>query len=207
MAKQNKMQKKTLWLVETAMLSAILIIMAFTPLGYLKTAGLEITFNMIPVVIGAAVAGPACGAVLGLVFGVTSFIQCFGMSAFGATLLGINPFLTFLVCVPTRVLAGFLAGIIAKSISKGRPERMISSSIVASICGPLLNTFFFMTTLVLCFGRTDYIQGIMTSLGAENFLKFIVAFVGVNGLVETGVCFVVGSAISAPLSRSLAKRR
>lgn len=44
-------RKKTLWLVETALLAAVVILMSFTPLGYLKTAGVEITFIMIPVVI------------------------------------------------------------------------------------------------------------------------------------------------------------
>lgn len=94
-------QKKfsTKYLVEMALLVAIILIMAFTPIGYIRTAGLEITLIVVPVAVGAVTLGPAAGAILGGVFGVTSFIQCFGMSPFGAALLGINGFLTFLVCV------------------------------------------------------------------------------------------------------------
>ena len=71
-------QKKLITMVETALLGAIIVVMAFTPLGYLRTAtGLEITFIMIPVVIGAATVGPSAGAILGGVFGITSFVTRF----------------------------------------------------------------------------------------------------------------------------------
>lgn len=203
---KNKMQKKTLWLVENAMLSAILILMAFTPLGYLKTAGLEITFNMIPVVIGAVIAGPSSGALLGLVFGLTSFAQCFGMSAFGVTLLGINPILTFLVCVPTRTLAGWLVGLIGKAITKDGTRQYLSAA-VSCFCGSVFNTLFFMSMLILCFRTTEFIQSLMSQMGAQNILKFVVAFVGVNGVVEAAVCFVLGTAICSALIKALSKRR
>ncbi|MBQ8028115.1 MAG: ECF transporter S component [Clostridia bacterium] len=197
----NKNTQKTLKLVETALLTAIVLLMAYTPLGYLKTAGLEITFIMIPVVVGAIVGGPSTGAFLGGVFGATSFIQCFGTSPFGATLLGINPVLTFIVCVPTRILAGFFAGLIAKAISKS--GKLNISATVASLAGPLLNTAFFMSALVICFGQTEYIQGIMASLGATNVFTFIALFVGLQGLVEAGVCFVAASAVSMALQKAL----
>lgn len=104
----NKNKFSTKYLVEMALLVAIILLMAFTPIGYIKTAGLEITLIVVPVAVGAVTLGPTAGAILGGVFGITSFIQCFGMSQFGALLLGINPFLTFLVCVPTRILMGWL---------------------------------------------------------------------------------------------------
>ena len=102
---QKKIQKLTV----LSVLAAITAIVAFIPL---KTLGLEITFTMIPVAVGAILYGPSGGAVLGGVFGVISFLQCLGYSPFGATLLGINPLLTVIVCIPTRILAGFLAGVI-----------------------------------------------------------------------------------------------
>lgn len=107
----NKNKFSTKYLVEMALLVAIILLMAFTPIGYIKTAGLEITLIVVPVAVGAVTLGPTAGAILGGVFGITSFIQCFGMSQFGALLLGINPFLTFLVCVPTRILMGWLTGL------------------------------------------------------------------------------------------------
>lgn len=206
MNKKPLSQKRLLWLVETSLLCAVVIVMAFTPLGYLKTAGLEITFIMIPVVVGAVTAGPAAGAILGAVFGITSFSQCFGTSAFGAALLSINPIFTFLVCIPTRILAGWLTGVIFKAI-KGKKERTKLGTTVACLCGALFNTLFFTGTLIVLFGSTDFIQGIMTQLGATNPLIFAALFVGIQGLVEAGVCFAAGSAVSLALQRALKARR
>ena len=197
-------QKKfsTKYLVEMALLVAIILIMAFTPIGYIRTAGLEITLIVVPVAVGAVTLGPAAGAILGGVFGVTSFIQCFGMSPFGAALLGINGFLTFLVCVPTRILMGWLTGLIYKGLRKTKLPSGASVTI-SNLCCPLLNTTFFMGMLVIGFYNTEYIQSFVSALGAKNALLFILAFVGVNGLVEAIVCFVVGTAISAALKKAL----
>lgn len=195
------MEKKkfsTKQFVEMALLTAIIVLLAFTPIGYIRTLGLEITLIVVPVTVGAVTLGPAAGAVLGAVFGITSFIQCFGMSPFGAVLLGINPFSTFIVCVVSRVLMGWLTGLIYQGLQKVKPVRKISV-VIANLCGPLLNTFFFMGTLIGLFYQTEYIQGLAESMGASNALAFVVAFVGVNGVVEAAVCFVVGSAVSKAL--------
>lgn len=74
-------------MVQMAILVAIMLIFAYTPLGYLKAGPIEITFMVLPVAIGAIILGPAVGAILGGIFGVTSFIQCFGASGFGVLLL------------------------------------------------------------------------------------------------------------------------
>ena len=197
----NKNKFSTKYLVEMALLVAIILLMAFTPIGYIKTAGLEITLIVVPVAVGAVTLGPTAGAILGGVFGITSFIQCFGMSQFGALLLGINPFLTFLVCVPTRILMGWLTGLIFAALYKSPAKKF--SYYIASLACPLLNTFFFMGFLCLFFYNTDYIQGIVSSLGVSNPVVFVAAFVGVQGLIEAGFCFVVGSIVSRALSVAL----
>lgn len=152
--------------------------------------------------VGAVTLGPMAGAILGGVFGVTSFIQCFGMSPFGTALLSINGFLTFLVCVPTRILMGWLTGLIYQGLRRTKLPSGVSVTI-SNLCCPLLNTTFFMGVIVLCFYNTEYIQSLVTSLGAQNALLFVVAFVGVNGLIEAVLCFVVGTAISAALKKAL----
>ncbi len=199
------MEKKkfsTKQFVEMALLTAIIVLLAFTPIGYIRTFGLEITLIVVPVTVGAVTLGPAAGAVLGAVFGITSFIQCFGMSPFGAVLLGINPLSTFVVCVVSRVLMGFLTGLIYQGLQKAAAVRKVSV-VIANLMGPLLNTFFFMGSLILFFYRTDYIQGLAESMGASNALAFVIAFVGINGVVEAVVCFIVGSAISKALQTAL----
>ena len=193
--KQSKLSTK--YLVELALLVAVILLMAFTPIGYIKTLGLEITLIVIPVAVGAVTLGPAGGAILGGVFGVTSFIQCFGMSAFGTILLGVNPFFTFLVCVPTRILEGWLTGLIYQGLRKSSLKSEVSVTL-ANLCCPLLNTALFMGTLVVLFAGTMREQ-----FGMTKVIPFIVTFVGINGVVEAIVCFLVGTGVSISLKKAL----
>lgn len=190
--------KKTLEMVQMAVLIAIVLIMGLTPLGYLKTAGLEISLLTIPVVIGAMMIGPRAGAVLGLFFGLTSFYQCFGMSAFGAVLLGINPFLTFLVCVPTRALVGWLAGLMFRGFIRIDKTKTVSY-FATGLLAAFLNTLFFMGTLLICFWNTSYIQELR---GGMNPIAFLAALAGINGLLEMPAACIAGGAISKALSRA-----
>ena len=193
MSNRKKIQKLTV----LSVLAAITAIVAFVPL---KTLGLEITFTMIPVAIGAILYGPSGGAVLGAVFGAVSFLQCLGYSPFGAALLAINPVFTFIVCVPTRILAGLLAGLIYKALKTGCKSD-IPALLTASLAAPLLNTVFFMSSLVLFFYRTDYIQGFVSAMGAANPIMFILLFVGINGLVE----IICGFAVAFPAAKAISK--
>ncbi len=193
--KQSKLSTK--YLVELALLVAVILLMAFTPIGYIKTLGLEITLIVIPVAVGAVTLGPTGGAILGGVFGVTSFIQCFGMSAFGTILLGVNPFFTFLVCVPTRILEGWLTGLIYQGLRKSSLKSEVSVTL-ANLCCPLLNTVLFMGTLVVLFAGTMREQ-----FGMAKVIPFIVTFVGINGVVEAIVCFLVGTGVSISLKKAL----
>ena len=206
---QQREQKhqKTLKLVETAMLAAIVVLMSFTPIGYLKVGALSITFIMIPVVIGGITVGPAAGAVLGAIWGATSFWQCFGMDAFGTTLMSLNPVGTFITCVVARILAGWLAGLIYMAISKIGPKARIIGCPIASLSVALLNTTLFMGSLVAFFWNTEYIGGFKELLGKTNVFGFILAFVGVNGAIEAGVTCVVGGAIAVALVNTLFKKR
>lgn len=192
-------------MVELAVLLAILLMLEITGLGMFKTFGLELTILQIPVILGAIILGPSAGAILGGAFGLLSFWECFGKSQFGATLLGINPFLTFLVCVPTRILMGWLCGLIFRAMDRklAGTKGDFASYVVASLSGALLNTLFFMTTLCLCFYHTEYIQGFASTLGAGNVLLFIVLFVGVQGLVEAALCTVVGAGVGKGVRHAL----
>jgi len=186
---------RTVKMVQLAILAAIMILMAFTPIGYLKTAGIEISFMMIPVVVGAIVMGPGAGAILGGIFGATSFIQCFGMSIFGAALLAINPIYTFILCMVPRILMGWLVGLVFKALNKTGRNRLTAFGL-SSLLGALFNTIFFMTFLMVLFGNTEYIKSFQGDL---SLIPFILAFVGINGLVEAIVTFIVGAAISRAL--------
>lgn len=191
---------RTLYMVELSLMIAIIFIMAFTPLGYFQTLGLSITFLTVPVAVGAIILGPRGGAACGLAFGITSFMQCFSTGAFGAMLLSINPIGTAFTCIVPRVLEGFLTGLVfqtARKVTKNGAYAM------ASLACPLFNTLFFMTSLVVIFYNTEYIQGFVSALGATNPFMFVVAFVGIQGLVEAAVCFLIATAVSRGLAAAL----
>ena len=125
----NRSRKTTL----LGLLTAILMVFGMTPLGYLIIGPLAGSFNMIPVAIGAAALGPVGGAILGGVFGMTSFLQCLGIggsSAMGVILFDINPFLAFVQRFVPRVMAGFLVG-----VSYDTARRFCKSGLAGGIAG------------------------------------------------------------------------
>ena len=190
-------------MVELAMMIAIILLMSFTPLGYIRTPGLSVTLLTIPVAVGAIILGPKGGAVCGLAFGATSFYMALtGSSAFAAMLLSISPVGTFITCIVARVLEGWLTGLIFAALYKKASAKKFSYYIASLAC-PLLNTLFFMGFLCIFFYNTEYIQGIASGLGAGNPILFVAAFVGIQGLIEAGICFVIGSIVSRALFSAL----
>ena len=128
------------------LMTAILLIMAYTPLGYLNIGPLAISFNVIPVAICAIVLGPMGGAIAGAIFGLTSFGQCLGIggvSAMGAMLLSINPFLAFIQRFIPRLFDGICLGYIYKAMRK-RTNAYVSCA-VTGFFSAFLNTLFFIS--------------------------------------------------------------
>ena len=72
---------KTLILTEFALLVAVEIVMSVTPLGYLDLPFLSASLLSIPVAVGAIILGPWASTLLGLVFGLTSFIKGFSTTS------------------------------------------------------------------------------------------------------------------------------
>ena len=198
--KMNK-QLKTSQITMLGLMIAILLLMAYTPLGYLNIGPLAITFNMIPVAISAIVLGPVGGAIAGAVFGITSFLQCIGIggtSAMGAMLFSINPILAFIQRFIPRLLDGLLLGYIFQGLRK-KTKNIYASCAVTGFFSAFLNTLFFMTLLVVLFGNTEYIQGLM---GGKNVIVFICTFVGVNAICEMLSATIVTGAVGAALYKA-----
>ena len=71
---QNK-NSRTYELVLTALFGAIIVVMSFTPLGFIPLVVINATTIHIPVILGSLFLGPKKGAVLGGVFGMCSFLR------------------------------------------------------------------------------------------------------------------------------------
>ena len=193
-------QSKTTKLAILGLMTAVLLLMAYTPLGYLNIGPLAITFNIIPVAICAITLGPVGGAIAGGVFGLTSFLQCIGVggtSAMGAMLFQINPILAFIQRFVPRLLDGILIAYIFRAVKK--VTNTYVACLVTGFCSAFLNTLFFMTALVVLFGNTEYMQDL---IGGRNIIVFICTFVGINAVCEMISATILTGAIGAALFRA-----
>ena len=108
----------TSWMVSVALMAAIVIVLANTPLGMIQLPIIKATTVHIPVIIGAILLGPAAGAILGGVFGICSLIS----NTMAPTLLSFafSPFMSTTgipgavkavwISVGCRILIGVAAG-------------------------------------------------------------------------------------------------
>ena len=208
-----------------ALLVAVQIVLGYVNIP--MPGGLHIVFNMIPMAIAAIAMGPLGGAVIGGAFGLISFLQCFGILGFsgmGAALAAVSPVLSFVQRFFPRMIDGLLLGFLyrwlrsivipekkhrltdAEGNTTGYFVRREASqlSVHAACCitgffAAFLNTALFMTSLVWLFGNTEYMQ---SSMAGRGLLTYIVASVGVNGLVEMLTSTVVTGVVGAALSKA-----
>lgn len=183
-------------MVELAVLIAITIIMGTTFLGTIRTPFLSISLVTIPVAIAAIVLGPKGGFICGTVFGLTSLFNAVtGTSGMLSVLMTVNAFGVVFTALVPRMLEGLFTAFIFKGLHSVKPIKT-ASYYISALCCPLLNTLMFMSCIILFFYKTDYIQGLVEKFGATNPLNFVVALVGVQGIIEAVTCLIIGGAIS-----------
>lgn len=186
----------------TAILAALIILMTFTPIGYIPVGPVKMTLLTLPVAVGSIVLGTRSGLILGGVFGLTSFYTCFGMDFVGMGLLSINPFLTFVMCVVPRLLCGYLPALIYKAISKNGTKRTMLAIPVSAASVAIINTVLFLCSMWIFFGEN---LSDVVGVAIDNLFALFALFAGTNGLIEIAVNIVVGTAICKPLT--IAKKR
>ena len=106
----------TRWMVSVALMSAIVIVLANTPLGMIHLPIVKATTVHIPVIIGAILLGPSAGAILGFVFGACSLISntmaptllSFAFSPFMSTTGLLGAIKAIWVSVGCRILIGIV---------------------------------------------------------------------------------------------------
>jgi len=193
---------KTRYMVETALMIAIVLIMSNTILGTIPTPFLKISIVTVPVALAAMLIGPGAGIVCGLVFGLNSFVSALtGASGLLSALFVINPAGVFFTAVVARVLDAALVSWIFTLINKGKLKGV--SYYITGALMPLFNTVFFMTILCLFFYNTDYVQNLVSTYNAGNAFSFVIAMVGVQATVEAVIGCVLAGTIAMVLSKVL----
>ena len=189
------MEKKkfsTRYLAEVALFVGVILVM---------------TFTMIPIAIGSMLLGPLAGTILGAIFGLTSLYDAVtGKSAMTHFFFQESPFLTVLLCVGTRALVGTATGWLFRLFSRV-DKKHTWSYFAGGLLAPVLNTLFFMGFIVLVFYRSEFVQTLVSKVGASGPIMFIVLVVGVQGLVEAATGLVIGGAIAKGVAHALKRDR
>lgn len=185
MRSTNQRSEQTKKLVLLALLTAIVAVLAYFG-GFIKIGGLaSISLTLIPVVLGAALCGPAAGAWLGGVSGVVFF-----MTADAAFWLGLSIPGTIITVMVKGVMAGFCAGLVYKLLE--RVNRYVAVLVSAVVC-PVVNTGIFLLGSVTFF--LDAVKEMAAGESVTVFAYLMVFFVGLNFVFELITNIVLSPAV------------
>lgn len=200
---------KTKGLVQMAVFSALIVILAFTPfIGYIPLGFTRATIIHIPVIIGSLMLGPKKGAVLGGIFGLTSFIN----NTINPTLTSFvfTPFYSLgdysggigsvIICFVPRILIGIIPFYVYHLVKKISRNDGVSSMglILAGLSGALTNTLLVMN-LIFVFFRDAYASA--NGVSASAVYTFILGVIGMNGVPEAIVAAIITLVIGRNLMR------
>ncbi len=188
------------------LLTAITFIMAFTPIGYIPIGALKLTFLTIPVIVAAALIGPAGGAVIGGMFGITSFIQAAsGMSVLTGALFQLNPVLTFILCVVPRVLEGWIGGLIFKGLQKSRESEMFSYISNGAVIGVAAGLGIFSEVAIINHFHDDMMSAFFLSIILTLILGALLGLVFsiIKKTKQSDVFAYAATALSVPLLNTI----
>ena len=205
--------KKTLGLVQVALFTAIVFVLAMVPgLGYIPLGVIRATTIHIPVIVGSVILGPKKGAVLGGMFGLTSLINntisptvtSFVFSpVLAMEMMGLKgALMSLVICFIPRILIGivpyYVYGGIRKVMKKGKSSLIVALG-SAGVAGSLTNTLLVMNLIYLLFGE-EYAAA--KEMAYEALYSAILLIIGTNGVPEAIVAAVLVAAIGQVFVKS-----
>lgn len=195
--------KDTHWIVGVAMMAAIVILLANTPLGLIQLPVIKATTTHIPVIVGAILLGPLAGGLLGGVFGICSMVS--NTFAPVATSMCFSPFLSetglvgavkaVWVSVGCRILIGVVAGWLWIALKKCKIKDLIALPVVGFV-GSMTNTITVMFSILFLF-RAEYAEA--KNIAMEAFYDFVMGVVTGTGVLEAIVALILVTVIGKAL--------
>lgn len=199
----------------TTIFVAIILLCAFTPFGFIHLGVIKATIIHIPIIIGSIILGPKIGALLGLVFGITSIIT----NTIAPTLLSFafspaipvigtskGSFLALIVAIIPRVIVGFIPYYIYKAcqklITRNKPN-LKPALFLTGLLSTFIHTFLVMGFIAILF-QDAYAQAV----NAESLGAIVIAVLTVfltNGIAEAALAAFVTALVVPPLFK-IAKR-
>lgn len=200
----NTMKKDTGWFMRVALMMAVIILLANTPLGMIQLPIIKATTVHIPVIIGAIVLGPAAGAILGATFGVCSLISntyaptllSFAFSPFMSTtgLVGVGKSLW--ISVGCRILIGVVAGWLWIGLKKLRCPNLPAYAL-CGFAGSMTNTVMVMGSIYFLFAQ-QYAEAKNVAITAVYGL--VMGTVTASGIPEAVCAMILVTAITKALA-------
>ena len=199
----NKVKKDTRWLTSVALMAAVVILLANTPLGMIQLPIIKATTVHIPVILGAILLGPMAGAILGAVFGVCSLIS----NTVTPTLLSFafSPFMSMTgmsgavkavwISVGCRMMIGIISGWFWILVKKCKLNHVIALPI-AGFLGSMVNTVFVMGSIYVLLAR-EYAQA--RNVGVEAVFGLVMGTVTASGIPEAIAAAVLVAVIGKVL--------
>ncbi len=203
-----------------ALFTAIVLLLAFTPVGLIDLPIIKATILHVPVIIGSLVLGPKKGAFLGFVFGLSSLIKnttapsllSFAFSPFiPLPGIGKGSVLAVIICFLPRILVGITPYFTLKVVEgvmsalTKKQNRIIRSAgfTLAAVVGAFTNTILVMGMIYLFF-REPYAAA--NNIPADTVLSVILGIVGTNGVPEAVAAAIITTPVCIALDRVLGKK-
>ncbi len=192
-----------------AMFATIILLLTFTPIGFVNLVVIKATIVQVPVIIGSILLGPKKGAFLGAVFGLASFINntmmpsllsfCFS-PLIPVPTMSRGSLWALVICFIPRILVGIVPWYIYHFIRlpirrETRKTRLIELAASGAV-GALTNTFFVMGLIYIVFQDA---YAAVKNVSPEAVLGLIFGVVGTNGLAEATVSAALAAAVCYPL--------
>ena len=202
-------KRDTRWMVCVALMAAIVIVLANTPLGMIQLPVIKATTVHIPVILGAVLLGPLAGGILGGVFGICSLISntmaptllSFAFSPFMST-TGLPGVLKALwIAVGCRILIGVVSGWLWKLFEKVHLNQTIALPITGFV-GAMVNTVTVMGSIYLLFAQ-QYAQA--QNVGITAVWGLIMGTITASGIPEAIASAVLVLALGKVLLRFMKK--
>jgi uncharacterized membrane protein len=192
--------------------TSIIMLLAFTPLGFIRLPLINATMLHIPVIVGSVLLGWKYGAVLGFVFGLTSLINntiAPGLISFVFSPAipvpppagdGVGSLSALIVCFVPRILVGITPWLVYSGLRKFPPLKKSAlqpvNLIFAGIIGSMTNTLLVMHLIYALF-RQPFAQA--RELASDAVYGAILAVIAANGIPEAIAAAVLAAAICTPL--------
>jgi len=187
---RNEKRRSTERLALTALLTALVAVLSYLG-GFIRIGSLaSINLSLVPVVIGAAILGPAAGTWLGAVSGIAILATPTMAVWYAASIPG-----TIITVMTKGVVSGLCAGLIYKLLQKF--NRFFGVLGAAIVC-PVVNTGIFLLGCLLFF--KDTVAGWASGDGMTFISYMFIGLAGLNFIFELLTNVILSNAICSILA-------